>query len=174
MERKVAVRLGPERWARCEPKKRMSPCCAGVLGVFRCRYAKRGCVEVKGRGEEGRKHTGFKGHRHPLVGCLPVWMDPPALNELHFRSVRAGDDLQAAIRGGRGVDGEVGGCVLEFADVVVGGGVEVGVEAVSVGAFVVYLVFEEEHVLIRFVRPLCGMRYIYMPAARCLPKNICD
>ena len=63
--------------------------------------------------------------------------------DLHL--VAAGDDFEAAVAHGGGVDGEEDGEVVDLLDVRVGGGVDVGREAAAAGELVVDLFFEQEH-----------------------------
>lgn len=59
----------------------------------------------------------------------------------------ARDNLQTSVLWRGGVNGDIGSDVLDAPDVVVSWGVEVGLEAVSEGEFVVDLIFEKEHFL---------------------------
>jgi len=79
----------------------------------------------------------------------PGVTDSAAVGEVNGHSMRAGHDFQAAVGQSGGVDGEIGGQMLDLAYVVVGGRVEVRFEAVALRHFVVDLVFEEDHVLER-------------------------
>ena len=69
------------------------------------------------------------------------------MREFDVHSVRARDNLQTPILRCGSVNGDVGGDVLDATDVVVGWGVEVCLEAISEGEFVVNLIFEKEHFL---------------------------
>lgn len=83
----------------------------------------------------------------PFVSVFPLGLDTSVLGELDVHFVRARNNFQTAVFDRCGVDGYVGGDVLNAPDVVVGWGVKMSLEAVSVGLFVVDFVFEEEHVL---------------------------
>ena len=87
--------------------------------------------------------TRTKLHRNPLVGLLPASRDAAALRERNIHPVRPRHNLQTAIGDGGVVDGDVGCEVCDGRDVAVGVVVDVGVEAVAVGEFVVDFVFEE-------------------------------
>lgn len=59
--------------------------------------------------------------------------------------VASANDFEAAVLHACGIDGEKDGEVLDFLDVSVRGGVDVGREATTTGELVVDLFFEEEH-----------------------------
>lgn len=82
------------------------------------------------------------------MGRLPFRSDTTSVDEVNVHIMRAWDDLQVAVCFGRFVDAYVGRDVVDLSDVVVCWGVGVGQEAVAVGAFIVDLVFEKEHVLV--------------------------
>ena len=84
---------------------------------------------------------------YPRLCILPSFRNVSAVRELDVHFVRARDDLKTSVFRRGGVDSDVGGDVLNAADVVVGWGVEVGLEAISEGEFVVNLIFEKEHFL---------------------------
>lgn len=100
----------------------------------------------------------LKRYGHPRLCTLPGFRDVPAMQNLDVHLVRAGDDLQAPVFWRGSIDGDVGGDVLNTADVVVGWGIYVGLEAISKGQFVVDLILEKEHLLRGTVR----YAYVYM------------
>lgn len=84
---------------------------------------------------------------HPSLCILPSFRNVSAVRKLDVHFVRARDDLQTSVLRRRSVNGDVGGDVLDAADVVVSWGVEVCLEAISEGEFVVYLIFKKKHFL---------------------------
>jgi hypothetical protein len=92
---------------------------------------------------EDQHITGFQRDGDPFVSGFPLGLDTAVFGKFDFHSMGSRDDFQTAVFDCCGVDGDVGGDVLNAADVVVGRGVEVGLEAVSVGLFVVDFLFEE-------------------------------
>lgn len=86
---------------------------------------------------------------HPGLCILPGLCDVAAVLQLNVHFVRAGDDFQTAVFWGGGVNGEVCCDVVYAADVIVGGGIKVGLEAVPEGKLIVDFVFKEEHFLTR-------------------------
>ena len=84
---------------------------------------------------------------YPRLCILPSFRNVSAVRELDVHFVRARDDLKTSVLRRGGVNSDVGGDVLDSADVVIGWGVEVGLETVSEREFVVDLIFEKEHFL---------------------------
>lgn len=68
---------------------------------------------------------------NPLMRVHPGVTNSAAVGEVNGHSMRAGHDFQAAVGQSGGVDGEIGGQMLDLAYVVVGGRVEVRFEAVA-------------------------------------------
>lgn len=89
----------------------------------------------------------LKRYGHPRVRTLPGFRNVPAVRQLDVHFVRTCDNLQTPVLQRGRINSNVGRDVLDVADVVVGWSVEVGLEAISEGEFVVDLIFEKEHLL---------------------------
>lgn len=132
---------------RMESNVKTSP---RLIGIVRSRTMRK--VRAK------NKHiTRLHRKTNPLMLSFPGVLDPAVLLELDVHLVGSWYDLQTAVFMGCCVDGNVGCYVLDAPDVVVGWGIQVGLEAVAEGLLVVDLVFEEEHFLVFELAALRGI-----------------
>lgn len=132
------------------PLAQIQPVFLRVEGCIETRSALLGliiCRPVRQMRSEYKHIACFKRNGDPLVTGFPFRLDASVLGELDFHFVRSRDDFQTAVFDSCGVDGDVCCYVLDAPDVVVSWGVEVGLEAIAVGLFVIDFILEEEHVL---------------------------
>lgn len=107
------------------------------------------CRSVRQMASKHQQVSWRQFHGDPSLRTLPALVNSSAFRKLHVHFVAAWHHLHAAVFDSCSIYGQVRSRVLNFANVVVSGSVEVSLESVATRHLVVDLVLEKQHVIAR-------------------------
>lgn len=96
---------------------------------------------------EYEKITGPELDRHPFLAGLPLLANCAAFGKLDIHPVATRHDFHATVGNRCCVDCDIGGRMLNLANVIIRWRIKMSAEAIAAGKLVVDLVLEEKHLV---------------------------